>query len=111
MSAWLPVFGCSGVIAYFQSRKHTDWVRRMLIILFFFCVIPGLNALFQLFNQIYYARWYYMMILILVLATVKTLDEADLVEVNWGARLRLDGGNHRRLRPLCRPQAEILGSG
>lgn len=92
MSAWLPVFGCSGVIAYFQSRKHTDWVRRMLIILFFFCVIPGLNALFQLFNQIYYARWYYMMILILVLATVKTLDEADLVEVNWVRAFGWTGG-------------------
>ena len=24
MSAWLPVFGCSGVIAYFQSHRHTE---------------------------------------------------------------------------------------
>lgn len=92
MSAWLPVFGCSGVIAYFQSRRHQDWLRRMLIVLFFFVVIPGLNALFQLFNWIYYARWYYMMVLLLALATVKTLDEADLVKVNWARAFGWTGG-------------------
>ncbi len=83
MSAWLPLFGCSGVIAYFQSRKHSDWLHRMLIICFFCAVIPGLNAMFQLFNSMYYARWYYMMVLILVLATVKCFEEADQVPVNW----------------------------
>ncbi len=92
MSAWLPVFGCSGVIAYFQSRRHTDWLRRLLIVLFFFAVIPGLNALFQLFNWIYYARWYYMMVLFLALATVKTLDEAEAVPVNWARAFGWTGG-------------------
>ena len=83
MSAWLPLFGCSGVIAYFQSRKHKDWLRRMLIICFFCAVIPGLNAMFQLFNSMYYARWYYMMVLILVLATVMCFEQADQIKVNW----------------------------
>lgn len=92
MSAWLPVFGCAGVIAYFQSRSHKDWLRRLLIVLFFFAVIPGLNALFQLFNWIYYARWYYMMVLFLALATVKTLDEADSVQVNWARAFGWTGG-------------------
>ena len=83
MSAWLPVFSCSGAIAYFQSRKYNDWLRKLLIILLIMTLIPGLNALFQLFNSMYYARWFYMYVLLLVLATVKTIDEADEVSVNW----------------------------
>ena len=83
MSAWLPVFGCSGAIAYFQSRKHSDWLHRMLIICFFCAVIPGFNAMFQLFNWVYYARWYYMMVLMLVIATVLCFEEADKKPVNW----------------------------
>ncbi len=90
MSAWIPVFGCTGVIAYFQSRRHTDWLRRMLVVLFFCAVIPGFNALFQLFNQIYYARWYYMMVLLLVLATLSCFDEEQPVE--WGRALGWAGG-------------------
>lgn len=39
--------------------------------------------MFQLFNSMYYARWYYMMVLILVLATVMCFEQADQVEVNW----------------------------
>lgn len=83
MSAWLPVFGCTGAIAYFQSRKHTNWLRRMLIILFFCAIIPGLNAMFQLFNWVYYARWYYMMVLMLVLATVLCFEQSENVQVEW----------------------------
>ena len=59
----------------------------MLIICFFCAVIPGLNAMFQLFNWAYYARWYYMMVLILVLATVKCFEDADRTPVNWNRAL------------------------
>ena len=90
MSAWIPVFGCTGVIAYFQSRRHTDWLRRMLIVLFFCAVIPGLNAMFHLFNQMYYARWYYMMVLILILATLRCFEEDRRVE--WGRAIGWSGG-------------------
>ena len=83
MSAWLPVFGCTGVIAYFQSRAHTDWLRRMIAFCVFCALIPGLNAMFQLFNAMYYARWYYMMVLLLVLATVLTLDREEEQPVHW----------------------------
>ena len=90
MSAWIPVFGCTGVIAYFQSRRHTDWLRRMLVVLFFCAVIPGLNALFQLFNQMYYARWYYMMVLLLILATLRCFEEDRRME--WGRAIGWSGG-------------------
>ena len=83
MSAWLPVFGCCGAIAYFQSRRHTDWLRRMLTICFFCAVIPGFNAMFQLFNWAYYARWYYMLVLMLVTATVRCFEQAEERPVEW----------------------------
>lgn len=91
MSAWIPVFGCTGTIAYFQSRKHTDWLRRMLIVLFFCAIIPALNALFQLFNSIYYARWYYMLVMFLILATLRCFQQEE-VSVNWPRALGWSGG-------------------
>ncbi len=90
MAAWIPVFGCTGAIAYFQSRRHTDWLRRMLVVLFFCAVIPGLNAMFQLFNQMYYARWYYMMVLLLILATLRCFEEDKHIE--WRRALGWTGG-------------------
>jgi uncharacterized membrane protein YfhO len=83
MSAWLPVFGCTGVFAYMQSRRHTDWVRRLIIILVIAALIPGFNAAFQLFNSMYYARWFYMLVMILVLATMLAIQDEENVHVNW----------------------------
>ncbi len=92
MSAWLPVFGCTGAIAYFQSRKHTDWLRRMLILCVICAVIPGLNAMFQLFNSQYYARWFYMMVLMLVTATVCCFEQEETTPVDWKRAFVWSGG-------------------
>lgn len=92
MTAWLPVFGCIGAIAYFQSRKHTDWLRRLLIVLFFCATIPVLNAMFQLFNQMYYARWYYMLTLMLVLATMRCFEQDERYPTHWTRAIGWAGG-------------------
>lgn len=83
MSAWLPVFSCCGAIAYFQSRRHKDWLRRLLIILVICTLIPLFNSMFQLFNWMYYARWYYMLVLMLTLATVTCFDQEEERPVEW----------------------------
>lgn len=90
MSAWVPVFGCTGAIAYFQSRKHADWLRRLLIILVLCAFIPALNAAFQLFNAMYYARWFYMLTLMLILATLRCFEEDKQVE--WSRAIGWSGG-------------------
>ena len=90
MSAWVPVFGATGAIAYFQSRRHNDWLRRLLIILVIFAFIPGLNGLFQLLNYTYYARWFYMLTLMLILATLRCFEEDRRVE--WGRAFGWSGG-------------------
>lgn len=90
MAAWVPLFGATGAIAYFQSRHHKDWLRRLLILLVFCALIPGLNAMFQLFNRMYYARWYYMLVMMLILATLRCFDEAK--PVAWKRALGWSGG-------------------
>ena len=67
----------TGVIAWIQTKKN-DWLKRLLIILFFMAMVPVLNSMFQLFNSSYYARWFYMLTLMMVLATVKGLESIPL---------------------------------
>jgi hypothetical protein len=79
IGAWLPMFGMSGVIGWMQLHRK-NWLKKLLYILFFMAAVPGLNAAFQLFNGAYYARWFYMLTLIMSLATVMSLEEE---RVDW----------------------------
>ncbi len=79
LGAWLPLFGMSGVIGWLQlRRKH--WLKKMLWILFLMALVPFLNSSFQMMNSAYYARWYYMLTLMMALATVMALENE---RVNW----------------------------
>lgn len=79
LGAWLPLFGMTGVIGWLQiKRKH--WLKKMLWILFLMAFVPFLNASFQLFNSSFYGRWYYMLTLMMALATVMSLEYRP---VNW----------------------------
>ncbi|MCL2089572.1 MAG: YfhO family protein [Oscillospiraceae bacterium] len=73
VSAFLPLFSMSGVIAFLtQVKRH--WVRRLLIVSFIMALVPGLNSLFSGINSTYYARWFYMPVLIMCLATIIALE-------------------------------------
>lgn len=79
LGAWLPLFGMTGVIGWLQlRRKH--WLKKMLWVLFTMALVPFLNASFQLMNSAYYARWFYMLTLMMSLATVLALENE---RVNW----------------------------
>ena len=43
-------------------------------------VVPFLNASFQMMNSAFYARWYYMLTLMMAMATVLALEND---RVNW----------------------------
>ncbi len=77
LSAWLPLFSMSGVLAYLLSVKK-NWLKRMLCICLVMALVPGLNALFILLNNSYYARWFYMPILLMALASAKALDSPQV---------------------------------
>lgn len=85
LSAWLPLFGVSGVVAFLAAARRS-WLKKLLMICLFMALVPGLNAAFILFNNSYYARWFYMPVLMMALATATAFDrrEADLERgVRW----------------------------
>lgn len=84
LGAWLPVLGMTGVIAWLQSKKG-NWLRRLIIILAVMAMVPILNSAFYAFNSAYYARWFYMPVLMMSLATVLTLEDRS---VDWGRGLK-----------------------
>lgn len=80
VSGWLPLFSMAGVIGFLQSKTR-NWLKKILPLLFLMALIPVLNSSFQLFNSsIYYARWFYMLELMMALATVISLENT---ETNW----------------------------
>ena len=80
LSAYLPMVGLGGVLVYFRRCK-TGWLRRMLLVSALMAAVPAFNALFVLLNNSYYARWYYMPLLLMCAATVQALEEAG--EEEW----------------------------
>lgn len=80
VSGWLPLFSMAGVIGFLQSKTR-NWLKKILPLLFVMALIPVLNSSFQLFNSsIYYARWFYMLELMMALATVISLENT---KTNW----------------------------
>lgn len=79
LGAWLPLFGMTGVIGWLQMRRK-HWLKKMLWILFIMTLVPFLNSSFQLMNSSFYARWYYMLTLMMAMATVLALENE---RINW----------------------------
>ena len=73
VAAWLPMYSMVGVFAFYQNKTH-KWLRVLIPLLFVMAFVPLFNSVFQLLNSAYYARWFYMFTLMLVLATVISLD-------------------------------------
>lgn len=73
VAAWLPMFSMVGVFSFYKLKTH-KWLRVLIPVLFVMAFVPIFNSLFQLLNAAYYARWFYMLTLMLVLATVLCLD-------------------------------------
>ena len=74
LSAYIPIFGVTGVFAYVRSRRK-DWLRSFVLMLVVMSVVPIFNSLFVALNATYYARWFYMLVLMMILATIRVMDE------------------------------------
>ncbi len=81
ISIYLPMVGLSGALALFTVKKRT-WLKGFICFLVVCSFVPILNSIFFLFNSAYYARWLYMLILTLCLATVVSLED---IRTNWKA--------------------------
>lgn len=76
LGGWLPVFGLVGALTWMRSNKK-HWIGRMVWICLFMALVPILNSAFTLFNTAYYARWFYMPILLLCLGTVMAVEDRN----------------------------------
>lgn len=70
--ACIAVFGLSLSLIY--AWRHRDWLAFLLLTLLVLYLTP-LNGIFTLFTNPLYTRWAYALTLIVVLCTVRQLDE------------------------------------
>lgn len=76
IGGYLPLFSMVGVIT-FMRRNKKHWAVKLSVVCIICSFIPVLNSLFYALNASYYARWFYMPILIFAMMTARTLDDAD----------------------------------
>lgn len=74
LSAWLPVVGVAGGIAFCRASRGHPFAR-LLRVCVVCALVPVLNSMFYALNSSFYARWYYMPVLILCAATARVLQK------------------------------------
>lgn len=80
LACYIPCFALSGVIAYFMEGKMKgarNWKKHLILVCLVMAFIPVLNSLFSALNDGYYARWFYMPLLVMVCMTGEVLERPD----------------------------------
>lgn len=77
LSLYLPLFAFCGVAAYFMQKKGWDFLKKMCMICLFLALIPLGNSLFVAGNGTYYARWFFMPLLLMAVMTAIAVEEFE----------------------------------
>lgn len=85
-SCWIPLSGFTLPLAYILKKR--DWLSALLLFLGAFSFSPFLSSAFVFFTQDY-KRWWFMMVLMAVLAGVKVLNDAKEYPVRISGILNL----------------------
>lgn len=85
IGGYLPMFSMAGVLAFLKQRDR-HWAKRITVICAVCACVPILNSAFYALNGSYYARWFYMPILILALMTAYSLDNR---QIDWKYGFRI----------------------
>lgn len=92
VSLYLPLFSTVGLVAFMKIHgQRFAWIKKLLCISLFIALIPILNSAFSLFNSSYYARWYFMPVLLMAAATSIALEQADTQTLRSGVRWTMAG--------------------
>lgn len=83
-AAYLPLFGMAFVFAYLL--RGGKWLGTLLLIFLTVSYFPFLQTAFYMFADLY-QRWWYMLVLLLALATVKVLEEPKLYRIGLGVAI------------------------
>ena len=80
MTAYLPLCSLAAVVAFWRARQG-DSRKRIIGVCVVFALVPVLNSAFYALNSSYYARWFYMPVLILASMTAAAWEDpaADLL--------------------------------
>lgn len=73
IAGYLPLFSMAGVISFMREKKK-HWASRLVIICMIFAFVPILNSAFSAFVSAYYARWFFMPILVMAMMTAYSVD-------------------------------------
>lgn len=87
IGGYLPMFSMAGVIA-FMTQKRRHWATKLTAVCIVCAFVPILNSMFYTFNGSYYARWFYMPILIMAMMTAYALDNP---KIKWKGGLIVCG--------------------
>lgn len=85
IAAYLPMFSMAGVIA-FMKKKKGHWANKMAVASLICACVPLFNSAFQLFNGTYYARWFFMPVLIMAMMTAYAVDDTE-TDIKSGIKL------------------------
>ena len=77
IGGYLPLFSMAGVITFLREKKK-HWASVLTWICIVCALVPFLNSAFYMFNGAYYARWFYMPLLIMAMMTAHSLDDTRL---------------------------------
>ncbi len=90
LATYIPMFGLSGVIAYFLlNRKKRNWEKTLIIVFAVIAAVPILNSAFSLFNSSYYARWFYIPVLFMSLMTVQASERGRNLQMKKAVVLQV----------------------
>ena len=76
-TAYLPLFGMSGVFAIIQNKYRNKWLRVFYAVCTVMLFIPVLNSSFQMFKNFIYLRWLFMLLLIMSMGSVMALEDTS----------------------------------
>ena len=86
LAAYLPCYSIAGVIAYCRIYK-SSWKKKMVLLCGATALVPVLNSVYSAFNEGYYARWFYMPILVMSCMTARALETDNRQALSKGAKI------------------------
>ncbi len=72
MTAYLPLCSLAGAVAYWRARQGDS--KKRIVPCVVFALVPILNSAFYALDSSYYARWFYMPVLVLAAMTVSASE-------------------------------------
>lgn len=85
-ACYLPMVGLTCVFAYIEKKR--DWLSKIMKILLIISFLPILSSGFLLFTAIY-QRWWYMLILMMALATSLVVENASQFNIRKSALINM----------------------